>query len=171
MKRGYDYYESPCIGRLYMIVNEKGLEEIFLLESHFEIYHKEHPELQRDEVICKEAKRQLTEYFEGKRTEFELELDIQATAFRKQVWEELMKIPYGQTMSYKEIAERISNPKAIRAVGGAVGANPIPIVIPCHRVIGANGKMVGFMGPDHIDMKVALLDHESQTIKETSQRG
>ena len=171
MRRGYDYYESPCIGKIYMIVNEKGLEEIFLLESHFEIYHKQYPELQRDEEICKEVKRQLIEYFEGKRTEFELELDIQGTAFRKQVWEELMKIPYGQTISYKEVAERISNPKAVRAVGGAVGANLMPIVIPCHRVIGANGKMVGFMGPDHIDMKVRLLEHESQIIKETSQRG
>ena len=160
MKRGYAYYEDQNLGRIYVVVNESGLEEIFLLEDHFNAYLAHEADLKEDHKLCSEALLQLKQYFEGTRTGFDLPLDIHGTSFREKVWQVLKEIPYGETISYKEVAERIGNPKAVRAVGGAVGANPVPLVIPCHRVIGANGKMVGFMGPSHTDIKEKLLAHE-----------
>ena len=102
-----------------------------------------------------EAARQLREYFAGQRTAFELPLAPDGTTFQKRVWRELQEIPYGETISYGELARRAGNAKASRAVGAANGANPIPIVIPCHRVIGANGKLTGFGGG--LPIKEALL--------------
>ena len=92
------------------------------------------------------AQRQLTEYFAGKRRQFDLPLRLHGTAFQIRVLRALQGIPYGETVSYGDIARRIGRPKAVRAVGAANGRNPIPIVIPCHRVIGANGKLTGFGG-------------------------
>lgn len=105
------------------------------------------------------CKIQLDEYFNGNRTDFDLEIKfLQGTDFQKKVWNELRKIPYGETISYKELAERIGNPKACRAVGGANNKNPLGIIVPCHRVIGANGKMVGYA--EGIDKKEFLLKLE-----------
>lgn len=105
-----------------------------------------------------EAKRQLLEYFDGKRREFDLPLKPEGTAFRMKVWQALRGIPYGETRSYAQIAAEIGNPKASRAVGGANHNNPISIIIPCHRVIGASGRMVGYGGGVHI--KKLLLELE-----------
>jgi len=105
-----------------------------------------------------DAVRQLREYFSGKRTDFDLPLEPQGTAFQRGVWKRLEEIPYGETISYGELAKRVGNPKASRAVGAANGQNPIPIVIPCHRVIGANGKLTGFGGG--LPTKEKLLDLE-----------
>jgi methylated-DNA-[protein]-cysteine S-methyltransferase len=102
-----------------------------------------------------EAVRQLTEYFSGTRREFDLPLAPAGTEFQQEVWRRLRGIAYGETISYGELARRVGNPKASRAVGAANGANPIPIVIPCHRVIGANGKLTGFGGG--LPIKEALL--------------
>lgn len=93
-----------------------------------------------------DAVKQLREYFDGKRTEFDLPLAPQGTEFQRSVWRQLQQIPYGETISYLELARRVGNPKASRAVGSANGKNPISIIIPCHRVIGANGKLTGFGG-------------------------
>jgi methylated-DNA-[protein]-cysteine S-methyltransferase len=109
-------------------------------------------------VPLPEAKRQLDAYFTGSLTGFDLPLAPAGTAFQQRVWAELAKMPYGATVSYGEIAERIGNPKAMRAVGLANGRNPISIVIPCHRVIGANGKLVGYGGG--LPRKQWLLAHE-----------
>jgi methylated-DNA-[protein]-cysteine S-methyltransferase len=109
-----------------------------------------------------ETARQLREYFTGRRREFELPLAPEGTKFQKSVWRELQGIPYGRTISYGELARRVGNPKASRAVGAANGANPIPIVIPCHRVIGANGKLTGFGGG--LPIKEKLLDLESRAV-------
>jgi methylated-DNA-[protein]-cysteine S-methyltransferase len=106
-----------------------------------------------------EAVRQLREYFAGKREEFDLPLAPVGTEFQRGVWRRLQEIPYGETISYGELAKRVGNPKASRAVGAANGQNPIPIVIPCHRVIGANGKLTGFGGG--LPIKEALLALES----------
>ena len=92
----------------------------------------------------KEAHQQLTEYLKGERKTFDLALNLKGTDFQKQVWMALCDIPYGETRSYKQIAESIGNPKAVRAVGMANNRNPLLIVVPCHRVIGANGKLVGY---------------------------
>jgi O-6-methylguanine DNA methyltransferase len=105
-----------------------------------------------------DAVRQLREYFSGKRTDFNLPLEPQGTAFQRGVWKRLEEIPYGETISYGELAKRVGNPKASRAVGAANGQNPIPIVIPCHRVIGANGKLTGFGGG--LPTKEKLLELE-----------
>ncbi len=90
--------------------------------------------------------QQLNEYFAGKRQQFDLPLDFEGTAFQQQVWQALLTIPFGETRSYKQIAEQIGNVKAVRAVGAANGKNPISIIAPCHRVVGANGKLGGFCG-------------------------
>ncbi|MCZ6879291.1 MAG: methylated-DNA--[protein]-cysteine S-methyltransferase [Acidobacteria bacterium] len=92
------------------------------------------------------AIEQLSGYFEGKRRVFEMPLDLRGTAFQLRVWNELLKIPYGSTVSYGEVARRIGKPRASQAVGAAVGRNPVPIVVPCHRVIGQDGSLVGFAG-------------------------
>ena len=104
--------------------------------------------------------KQLTEYFEGRRKVFDFPIKLNGTDFQKAVWKELLKIPYGETCSYKEIAEKIKNPKACRAVGMANNKNPILIAVPCHRVIGADGSLVGYGGG--LDMKKTLLDLEKQ---------
>jgi methylated-DNA-[protein]-cysteine S-methyltransferase len=107
-----------------------------------------------------EAIRQLRDYFAGRRIEFDLPLAPEGTPFQRAVWRQLQDIPYGETISYGELARRVGNPKASRAVGSANGANPIPIVIPCHRVIAAGGKLGGFGGG--LPVKQALLDLETR---------
>ena len=107
-----------------------------------------------------EAIRQLREYFGGRRTGFDLPLAPEGTGFQRAVWRQLQEIPYGGTISYGELARRVGNPKASRAVGAANGANPIPIVIPCHRVIASDGKLGGFGGG--LPVKQALLELETR---------
>lgn len=109
------------------------------------------------------AAKQLREYFEGKRAGFDLPLEPDGTEFQRSVWRNLQEIPYGETISYGELAKRVGNPKASRAVGAANGQNPIPIVIPCHRVIGSNGKLTGFGGG--LPTKEALLALENRQLK------
>lgn len=103
-------------------------------------------EMVEDFGRCSDVVRQLREYFAGERKTFDVEVNPDGTDFQKQVWSALTAIPYGQTVSYRELAERIGNLKAIRAVGRANGANPIPIIVPCHRVIGSDGSLTGFAG-------------------------
>lgn len=114
-----------------------------------------------ESLIIKKAYKQLIEYFNGQRTYFNLPLNPKGTEFQKKVWNALLKIPYGSTCSYKDIAVMIGNEKASRAVGGANNKNPIFIVIPCHRVIGANGDLVGY--GSGLDLKRKLLDLEKIT--------
>lgn len=106
----------------------------------------------------KEAIRQLNAYFNGKLTEFDLPLVPEGTAFQRKVWRALQAIPYGETISYGELARRIRQPTASRAVGAANGQNPIPVIIPCHRVIGANGSLTGFGGGLPIKQKLLALE-------------
>ncbi|MGG8471387.1 methylated-DNA--[protein]-cysteine S-methyltransferase [Rahnella sp. PAMC25617] len=110
--------------------------------------------------ILLKTEQQLNEYFAGERTRFELELDFTGTEFQKEVWAALLEIPFGETRSYGDIARRIGRPKAVRAVGAANGRNPISIVAPCHRVIGASGKLTGFAGG--LDNKALLLKLEGR---------
>lgn len=148
----YSYYQSP-IGRL-LLVAERGV----LSQLHFAKTADHLPipaDWQEDEPPFAETITQLNEYFAGKRTTFDLSLDPQGTTFQQQVWQELLRIPYGKTASYGDIAERIGNPKACRAVGMANRRNPIPIIIPCHRVIGRDGSLTGFGGG--LTVKESLL--------------
>lgn len=118
--------------------------------------------------ILNEAKKQLTEYFAGQRKSFTLPLSIsKGTIFQKKVWQALQEIPYGKICTYKEIAEVVASPKAVRAIGQANRMNPLPIVIPCHRVIGQNGQLTGYMGnsEDGIAIKRCLLELEGALSK------
>lgn len=112
----------------------------------------------KETPLIQEAARQLQEYFEGRRKDFDLPLDPKGTQFQKDVWKALEMISYGETRTYKQIAEKVGSPKAYRAVGMANNKNPISIIIPCHRVIGANGKMVGYGGG--LEIKEYLLNLE-----------
>src|SRR6185369_3802341 len=116
-----------------------------------------------------EAVRQLEAYFRGELREFKLPLDIQGTSFQTKVWRQLLTIPYGHTRSYQQIAESIGSPLAVRAVGAANGANPIAIVVPCHRVIGSNGKLVGYGGG--LPLKKRLLELEGLLSRELNLTG
>jgi len=111
-------------------------------------------------AVLADAGTQLREYFAGVRRQFDLPLDPQGTAFQRQVWKALAAIPYGATRTYREIAEAVGSPRAVRAVGAANGRNMLPIVVPCHRVIGADGRLVGYAGG--LDVKKLLLELEAR---------
>jgi methylated-DNA-[protein]-cysteine S-methyltransferase len=112
-------------------------------------------------ALLQEAEKQLREYFDGRRKQFDLPLHPEGTEFQKKVWQALLTIPYGETRTYKEVAELVGNVNATRAVGGANNKNPLGIVVPCHRVIGANGKLVGYAGG--VECKAYLLHLEQSS--------
>ena len=118
-------------------------------------------EIVDDGEVLEEPIGQLREYFAGQRTRFELDLDIRGTQFQRRVWDAVAAVPYGQTRSYRDIAAGVGQPKAVRAVGAANGANPLPLVIPCHRIIGSNGGLHGYGGG--LDVKAKLLELEGHT--------
>jgi methylated-DNA-[protein]-cysteine S-methyltransferase len=154
-------YKSP-FGKFYLASSEKGLARLHLTNKNdfLEKLKKTFPDFELVENIEKNETviHQLNAYFDGKRESFNVPLHIVGTDFHKKVWKELKKITFGKTVSYKQIAERIGNPKSVRAVGQANNRNPIPIIIPCHRIIGANGNLIGYGGG--LDMKRKLLIHE-----------
>jgi methylated-DNA-[protein]-cysteine S-methyltransferase len=157
----YCYLDTP-IGKLLLAGDEQGLHRI-TFPAKGKPNEAAQPEpgwIESARGPLKEAARQLKEYFKGDRTEFDLPLSPEGTQFQKSVWQNLCGIPYGETISYGELARRVGNPKASRAVGAANGSNPLPIVVPCHRVIGSNRKMTGFGGG--IPVKEALLALESK---------
>lgn len=155
MKYGY-FYDMP-IGRMFISEDGTGINEVILAnDADYEYYHDNYAIEETADI--KETARQLNEYFEGKRKEFSLKLNPYGTEFQKKVWNALLQIPYGETRSYKEIAEAIGNEKACRAVGMANHNNPIICIIPCHRVIGSDGSLTGYGGG--LDVKEKLLDLE-----------
>lgn len=155
----YTWYESP-VGRLLLAGSRAGLNFVsFSSRKHAVVIS---PEWNEDRAVFQNAITQLDEYFAGRRKTFDLALFPQGTAFQTQVWNALQTIPYGETISYKELAQRIGKPKTIRAVGAANGANPIPIIIPCHRVIGLDGSLTGFGGG--LPLKKRLLELESRQL-------
>ena len=150
----YGMLKSP-IGELMLISNGTGLTGLYMQnQKHADMRAK----AVRDEWMLKQPIEQLTAYFAGGRREFELPLAAEGTDFQKRVWRALWAIPFGETISYGELAQRIGQPKAARAVGLANGQNPISIVVPCHRVIGADGSLTGYGGG--LERKSWLLAHE-----------
>lgn len=139
----YVWEESP-VGRLLIAADAKGLRQVLFAAGRSEVAPR--PGWREDATGLGEAVRQLRAYFEGRLRAFDLPLAPEGTPFQQRVWRELLNIPYGETISYGELARRVGNPAASRAVGLANGANPISIVIPCHRVIGSNGKLTGYGG-------------------------
>lgn len=116
--------------------------------------------------VLAQAKKQLIDYFKGKNKVLDFPVAFKGTAFQESVWNEMARLPWGETTTYAEIAEAIGNPKAVRAVGGAVGSNPVPLVIGCHRVLGASKKITGYSGGDGIPTKKWLLALESIDYKD-----
>jgi methylated-DNA-[protein]-cysteine S-methyltransferase len=150
-------YESP-IGPLTLIGGSRGLSAI-----HFPERTSPQPDRFRDDEALAPAVTQLEEYFAGERRSFDLEpAPRRGSSMYREVWDELLRIPYGTTTTYGELARRVGRPDLARAIGGAVGSTPTPIVVPCHRVIGADGSLTGYGGG--LDRKRALLDLESRTV-------
>ena len=153
----YCYMYTP-IGELLLAGDEQALSMIGFPEGRMR--RDPEPDWIFNERPFAKAIKQLDEYFAGKRHEFDLPLRLDGTEFQLAVLEELKRIPYGETTSYGEIAARIGRPKAVRAVGAANGRNPIPIIVPCHRVIGSTGDLIGFGGG--LTTKEALLRLEAE---------
>ena len=156
----YCYLDTP-IGELLLAGDDDALTLVSFPEGSMR--RDPEPDWIYKEKPFAEARQQLEAYFSGERKEFDLPLHLTGTAFQVRVLEELQRIPYGETASYGDIAKRIGRPKAMRAVGAANGRNPIPIVIPCHRVIGSSGDLTGFGGG--LDTKAALLRLEAENTE------
>jgi len=153
-------YESP-LGKLTLTAGSHGLEGLFFPERAPAL-----DELNRDQPAFTQATTQLDEYFAGARRQFDLGLDLSAgTPFQRAVWSQVDAIPYGETISYTELAARLGRADLVRAVGAAVGRNPLPVIVACHRVIGADGSLTGYLGG--LQRKQALLDSERATRDST----
>ncbi len=143
------FLKTP-IGHLEVTGSENGIRTLYFLDFRVKPQHVP--------ACLRTCITQLEEYFHGTRQSFELKLDLQGSPFQLSVWNELVKIPYGSTISYLELAQKTGNIKAFRAVGGANGHNPVSVIVPCHRVIGSNGRLVGYRGG--LKRKKWLLEHE-----------
>lgn len=150
MKYFYNY--NTLFGNITIVTDNDFLIEI--------IFGKENIGTEKETVLIKKVKKQIDEYLTGIRKEFDIPIKMIGTSFQIRVWKELMKIKYGECISYQELAKRVKNKNYARAVGMANNRNPIPIIIPCHRVIGKNGNLVGYGGG--IDIKAKLLEIESK---------
>ncbi|AWK50694.1 methylated-DNA--[protein]-cysteine methyltransferase [Clostridium beijerinckii] len=149
------FYYNTKIGRIGIEENGTAITKLDFINKDMEEEIIE----ENETALLKKAINELNEYLDGNRSSFDLPLDPKGTEFQKKVWNALKEIPYGETRSYGEIAKIIGNEKAARAVGMANNKNPIAIIVPCHRVIGANGKLVGYAGG--LDLKEKLLQLES----------
>lgn len=153
--------ESPVFGDLLLTANEDGLTSLTFCNGKKQV--EIDPTWQINDAAFEQVNSQLDEYFAGERSEFSLKLAPQGTPFQKKVWQALQTIKRGETKSYAWLAEKINNKKAVRAVGTANGANPIGLIIPCHRVIGSDGKLTGYAGG--LGLKAKLLMHEGAQFK------
>ena len=145
---------SSLIGKLTLVADEQFLREVrFGDDDCATVPHSN--------AVLDKVDQQLEEYFDGRRKHFDLPLGPQGTAFQQQVWKQLLTVGFGEVASYQDIATAIDNPKAVRAVGAANGRNPIPIIIPCHRIIGSNGKLTGYAGGLDIKDKLLTLENAS----------
>ena len=171
MRTIYDIIESP-VGPLLLTADERGLTRVWFETGerrhapHADWWHANDADDDEATRIIVKTRRQLGAYFAGHRTRFDLPLAPVGTPFQRRVWCALADIPFGRTISYLELARTVGDVRAVRAVGGANGKNPLPIVLPCHRVIGANGSLTGFGGG--IERKRWLLEHE-RAIPATSE--
>jgi methylated-DNA-[protein]-cysteine S-methyltransferase len=151
--------ETP-VGELRLVASSAGLRAVLWpdRQAKADVVAPSH-EASASSPLLDDAARQLGEYFAGARTTFDLPLELLGTSFQRTAWLALAEIPFGETRSYAEQARRIGRPRAVRAVGAANGRNPLPIVLPCHRVVGSDGSLTGFGGG--LEVKRALLDHEA----------
>ena len=155
MTRKYAWIDSP-VGKLFLSRDEAGLRELRFARN----LPPEHPadDWIEDRAAFEDVIAELRDYFAGERKRFEIALAPEGTPFQRKTWETLRRIPFGETITYSELARRVGNPRACRAVGAANGRNPLSIVIPCHRVVGSRGKLTGYAGG--VDVKRRLLELE-----------
>jgi len=151
----YIAFYKTAIGRIGIAENRGGISHILFEGSKGLSDYQE-----KETALIENCHKQLMEYFEGKRTKFDIPLYLEGTEFQKSIWSALQDIPFGETCSYKEVAIKINNEKAVRAVGLANNKNRIPIIIPCHRVVGINGSLTGYAGG--LELKQFLIDLEKK---------
>jgi methylated-DNA-[protein]-cysteine S-methyltransferase len=164
----YKWVSSP-VGRLKLVATNKALAGVLWEKERPGRVHLDTPtEGGNTHPVLVEAERQIEEYFGGHRQAFNLKLDLDGTDFQRAVWQALLTIPFGETRSYEQIAKQIGNPTAMRAVGAANGRNPISIIVPCHRVVGATGDLTGFAGG--LYAKAYLLTLEARALGRTTSR-
>ena len=161
MRIYYTWFESP-IGPLLLAGADSKLKLVSFAKGKHA--RQVHPDWIEDASVFADAIDQLQRYFAGNLETFDLPLLLEGTAFQKKVWTALKNIPYGETISYKTLAQRVGSPKAVRAVGAANGANPIPIILPCHRVIGNDGSLTGFGGGLPLKQKLLALESRQLTL-------
>jgi methylated-DNA-[protein]-cysteine S-methyltransferase len=159
----YDYYDSP-LGQILFVADDEAVTGLHFVGEKYYPAIDDAWQRQPNAKLIVRARKQLDEYFAGKRKDFDLAVNPAGTTFQRGVWRALQEIPYGATANYGAVARRIGKPSASRAVGAANGRNPISIVIPCHRVIGANGDLIGYAGG--MERKDALLRLEAQAASE-----
>lgn len=159
----YSYYESP-IGRLLLVASSEGVRGIHFFEEKYYPSIEDSWSADAEHPMLQAAQDQLTEYFASQRRVFELPLDPVGTEFQKKVWQALRTIPFGETRSYIDIARQLGDPKATRAVGAANGRNPISIVVPCHRVVGADGSLTGYAGGLQRKHALLRLEHTQASL-------
>jgi len=158
MTHFYKTTKTP-VGNLKLVASNNGLAAILWENDNLKRFSFAKLEENKTNLILLKWEKQLQEYFVGKRKSFDIDLDFVGSDFQKKVWQVLLTIPFGETRSYTQIATQIGNPKASRAVGAAIGKNPIAIIAPCHRVIGSSGKLTGFSGG--LEVKDFLLELEN----------
>ena len=156
--------DSP-IGRLRLVATDEGLSRLLFPEQADEDPDSDGDPTETDNhPVLDEAATQLAEYFAGRRQEFDIPLDLTGTEFQRAAWSALANVPFGETRSYRQQAEAIGRPKAVRAIGAANGRNPVPIVLPCHRIVGSDGSLTGYGGG--LPIKEFLLNHEQAQSQE-----
>ena len=150
--------DSP-IGRLRLVATDQGLSHLLFDQQVGEDPDSDGDAVEADDhPVLAAATTQLAEYFAGRRQEFDIPLDLTGTEFQRAAWSALASVPFGETRSYRQQAEAIGRPKAVRAIGAANGKNPVPIVLPCHRIVGSDGSLTGYGGG--LPVKEFLLNHE-----------
>ena len=170
MKSSYTIFQVEQ-GWMGLVGNEKGIERIYLpglpKEELRKRIQREFPGGQEEESLLKGPKRELVEYFEGSRYRFEMPLDLsRATPFQKKAYQVMLTIPFGEVRTYRWLAEKVGNPKAVRAAGSANARNRWPVVIPCHRIVGSDGRLTGFSAPGGLALKEELLRLERIPVAE-----
>ena len=157
--------DSP-IGRLRLVATDQGLSHLLFDQQVGEDMGSDGDPAEADDhpVLAEAATAQLAEYFAGRRQEFDIPLDLTGTEFQRAAWSALANVPFGETRSYRQQAEAIGRPKAVRAIGAANGRNPVPIVLPCHRIVGSDGSLTGYGGG--LPIKEFLLNHEQAQSQE-----
>jgi methylated-DNA-[protein]-cysteine S-methyltransferase len=169
MKSSFVVFRTK-LGWMGLVGNERGLERIYLPEPLREDLEeritREFPESREGSPVLEEVKKEILEYFDGKRKKFELSLDLScATPFQQKVYQTLLAIPFGQVHTYRWLAEKIGNPKGLRAVGNANGKNRWPLVVPCHRIVGSDGRLTGFSATGGLELKADLLRLEGVPVE------